>query len=62
MKGVVRASQTWYKLEIGIVWWSDDWIFQGNGWNGLPVWIDGLDLDTVAGQKVGQGIVCLLVT
>ena len=30
--------------------------FQGIGWNGLPVRIDGLDIDAVSRQKAGRGI------
>ena len=53
---MVRSLQTRYSLEFGAFWWSEDRIFQGYGWNGPPVWIDGLDTDTVSRQKVGRGI------
>ena len=27
------------------------WIFQSKGWNDPPIWIDGLDIDTVSRKK-----------
>ena len=50
------------KLEICTIWkleLSDGLkigFFQGNGRNGPPIWIDGVDTDIVSRQKVGRAI------
>ena len=56
----LHKLDTLWKSELpGCVWRLD--FFQGNGWNGPPVWIDGLNTDTVFTQKVRRDIQMLRV-